>query len=208
MAQEDTIQTINLEMRCPICHIGELIMIYKVSLIPYFGGIVLLTIKCNNCGLKITDVVAVSEKGNLPEKYEVKTYTENLGDLLVLSSGSKIEIPELDIELDITGEQGGEITTLEGLITNIIDMVKILLNDSEDKTRKKVISIISTLKHEKEKPSGSLTIILKDENRRSAVIPNDIWTKKAEDVRTQMMLLDEKSVRKIGQEIAKEKLEK
>jgi len=183
-------------------------MIYKVSLIPYFGGIVLLTIKCNNCGLKITDVVAVSEKGNLPEKYEVKTYTENLGDLLVLSSGSKIEIPELDIELDITGEQGGEITTLEGLIMNIIDMVKILLNDSEDKTRKKVISIISTLKHEKEKPSGSLTIILKDENRRSAVIPNDIWTKKAEDVRTQMMLLDEKSVRKIGQEIAKEKLEK
>jgi len=208
MEDTNVINRVNLDMSCPMCQKGQLYMLYKVTVIPYFGGIVLMTIKCDQCSLKISDIMAVSEKGDLPGRYEVKTSEKHMGDLFVLSAGSHIEIPELDIEIYISSEAGGEITTLEGILTEAIDLTKSLFNTSNTDEREKLEDIMTRLNNEIKNPSGALTVLLIDENRRSAVIPNEIWAKRTEEERIKALTLSEKQLINMGREVLRKKIQK
>jgi len=165
-----------------------------------------MSIKCSFCGLKISDIMAISDRGELPEKSEIKTFKSKMGDLIVLSAGAKVEIPELDIELYISGETGGEITTVEGILSETLEYAKILAKDPSIENPKKLQRVLKLLRREIEAPSGLLTIVIIDENRRSAIIPHETWVKRAELAREEMLELEEKEIISLGKEALKKKI--
>lgn len=202
--QRHTIHKVDLDLTCPICNKGKLQMIYKVTEIPYFGGIVAMTIRCNNCSLKLTDLIAVSDKGNLPIKHERKTLRGHMSDLVVLSSGSRIEIPEIGAEIYVSRESGGEITTIEGVLMDLRDKITSMLNNASDNEKEKITSILNIINDELHNPSGKLSVVIIDENKRSAIIPNELWLGRVEKERTRMLKINESELIKIGKDIIKD----
>jgi len=187
-------------------------MYYKVTKIPYFGDIFLMAIRCTNCSLKISDILAVREKGDMPEKHEIRILPERLGDLVVLSSGAKVEIPELEIELTIGLEMGGEITTVEGILLESIEFINSLLSSEDDAEKKKKLERIKQLlETEKNNPTGKLRLIVTDKNKRSAIIPIELWSKRVEEERLKALGLREELISKakeLGKQIVKERVKK
>jgi len=174
-------------------------MIYKVTKIPYFGGIITMTIRCDNCSLRVTDIMAISEKGELPAMQKRITFRQNMGDLVILSAGSKIEVPEIGIEVYISRENGGEITTIEGILRDIRDKVISLMKNSSSEGKMILENILRKIDNELNAPSGKLSIILIDKNQKSAIISNELWTKRVEEERSKMVSLDE--IKRLGEEI-------
>lgn len=195
----DKLNKVNLDLRCPVCNQGNLYMIYKVTNIPYFGGIVTMTIRCDICSLKINDIMAVSEKGELPTKHERRTVKQNMGDLVILSAGSLIKIPEIGVEIHISRENGGEITTIEGILQDVREKVISLMRNSTSEDKIILEDILKKIDNELNTPSGGLHIVLIDENQKSAIISNELWTKQVEEERNKMMSLNE--IKKLGREI-------
>ncbi len=203
----DKINKINLDLRCPVCHQGNLYMIYKVTKIPYFGGIVTMTIRCDKCSLKISDVIAISNKGDLPTQQKRLTFKNNMGDLIVLSAGSKIEIPEIGIEVYVSSESGGEITTIEGVLLDIKDKVISLMRNASKEDKAVLSGILKKITNELRDPSGKLSVVVTDENQRSAIIPNELWAKRAEKEREAMSVkISTEEIKRTGKKVIKDYL--
>jgi len=202
LEHKEPFSKIDLDMTCPLCNKGMLSMLYKVSIIPYFGGIVMLTIKCSSCSFKLADIMAVSEKGELAEKSTIRITEENINDLIVLSSGSSIQIPELEIELFISSELGGEVTTIEGILMQSLDYTKMMLKSTSGASEKnKLKKIIEVLSKEIKEPSGELRLILEDKNKRSTIIPHEKWAARVEKERS--IFLSESDLASLGKETVK-----
>ena len=202
MENIDVIKTVSLNIKCPVCYKNELNLLYTTSHIPYFGDILIMSIRCKNCGFKISDIMAITyeKKRTLEEKITAKT----LSDLLVLSANSTVEIPELGIELDIRTEMGGQITTIEGLLLELLQYSKQMLNTQiGEKDREHIENVIKKLTGEKVSPSGSLTIKILDETGKSAIIPYELWSKRAEDEREKAKKIDKKLVEDLAGEVIK-----
>jgi len=205
---EDYVNITDLNMKCPVCHKGKLLMIYKVTKIPHFGGILITTIKCSFCSFKVNDIYAISEKGDLPEIHKIKTLESHLGDLLVLSGGSKVVIPELEYEVDIYSELGGEITTVEGILREALELFKTLLkSETNINAKEKLKKLRKIVEEELNKPSGTLTIIVIDKRKRSTIIPVEIWSERVEKERVASIPISREELEKIGKEIVKKYLE-
>jgi len=199
-----------LNMSCPVCKQGELIMHYRVSKIPYFGEIFLMTIRCTNCSLRISDILAVHEKGELPERHEIKISKERLGDLVVLSSGAIVMIPELSIEMTISQETGGEITTVEGVLLESIEYINLMLKEEKNPEKRKILEKLrAILENERKKPSGKLTLVVEDRHQRSAIIPEKLWSEKVEEERIRALGMNkdlQKKALTLGKQMVREKM--
>ncbi|AAR39168.1 NEQ321 [Nanoarchaeum equitans Kin4-M] len=144
-------------MKCPVCG-NKLETIETVKEIPYFGKVLISTLKCNKCGWKDTKIYILESKPPVEFKYTINK--DNLGKLFVLSEGTTINIPELGITYKSVGEN--KITTLEGLIMDIIDRLKIL----KDEKVKELEKILEQVKE----GNRSLDIEVRDELGLSKVL--------------------------------------
>jgi len=172
------IKQMDLDIRCPICGFPSLRMLYKPVDIPYVGAMVLSTIICVKCGFKVTDFWMVFEKGKYEDFQRVKITSLTINDLVCASSGSKIVVPEIGAEVRIITFDAQDITTIEGILRELRESVKIMMKNAEDKAKAK--KILRILNEELEKPSGRLTLIIEDPDKHSAIIPYEYWTKRIE----------------------------
>ena len=134
--------------------------LYKV---PYFGSVVLEVGICDRCGFRRNDV-SVIDAGK-PMRIVVKIRRkEDLNALVVKSSRATIIIPELGIEVNPGPIAPGYITTIEGILMNILDIIPSECFDERKPCYSKVKEIRKAI--EGELP---FTLIIEDPTGRSDV---------------------------------------
>jgi len=160
---------------CPMCGHGKLLALYHTTYIPQYGHVVLLTLVCNLCHFKETDVLFLSEKGPNPPIQKIKLTKDTLGYLLIVAAGATVSIPKLDYDIHF---YRGEIKSVEGLLLEAKEHAKEFLRQATKEEKEKVTRIINTLESELQNPSGTLEIVLKDERRYSKILPKEAWEKR------------------------------
>lgn len=133
--------------------------------IPYFGPVVILTIKCGVCGFRDNDIIPL--KTQEPKTFIAKINgVEDLKIKVIKSSTGFIRIPELGVEIKPGPYSQGFISNIEGLLDRVEEVVKTKIADEE---KDKVEEFLLKLKNAKNGKT-SFTVILKDPLGNSALI--------------------------------------
>lgn len=120
---------------CHICGKNELTLSEIEKDIPYFGKAFILSMYCENCKYKKTDV-------DLDEKQEPAKYTftvENEEDLnvrIVKSSEATVKIPRM-ITIDPGVASDGFVSNIEGLLNRITDILESTRDSEDDPAKRK-----------------------------------------------------------------------
>ena len=120
----------------------------------------------------------VFEKGKYEDFQKVKITKSTINDLICVSAGSKIIVPEIDAEIDVITFDSQDITTIEGLLWELKKSVEIMIETAED--RAKAERILKILDSELKVPTGKLTLVIEDPNKHSAIIPHKYWVQRVE----------------------------
>ncbi|MEM1533011.1 MAG: ZPR1 zinc finger domain-containing protein [Desulfurococcaceae archaeon] len=124
-------KVLEYEFECPMCRSMSKCSEYLYN-IPIVGGVILTSCKCSECGFKHVDVrlIEVSE----PRKIMLKvTELEDLNSLVIRSSTASIAIPELGVEVTPGPASMGYITTVEGIILDVLDKTKFICESIQPK---------------------------------------------------------------------------
>ncbi|WEU39773.1 MAG: ZPR1 zinc finger domain-containing protein [Candidatus Odinarchaeum yellowstonii] len=117
--------------RCPVCERGSLNLSSTEVELPYYGKAYIITLICEICAFRITDVVL--SKVNPPTSYYAKIDSvEDLKIKVVKSSTGIIRIPEMGVKMEPGPVSQGFITNIEGILQRVEDvtiMVKGWLTD-------------------------------------------------------------------------------
>ncbi len=178
MDTSETLRRVELDITCPVCKVGSLTMLYKTILIPYIGQLLISTIICFTCKFKISDIWIVSNTGKYRKKYQTSITEDTINNLVCASAGARIMVPELGAEIDIRTFDGAHITTVEGILREILDAINMLMDTAENPAKAEKLKAI--LMSEIESPSGKLTLILEDPHGHSTIIPYEYWVQRTE----------------------------
>ncbi|KAF6170493.1 hypothetical protein GIB67_031901 [Kingdonia uniflora] len=92
-----------------------------VTKIPYFQEVIVMAMSCDTCGYRNSELKA---GGIVPDKgMKISLRVLNKDDLnrdVIKSDYASVRVPDVDLELG-SGTLGGLVTTVEGLITQILD---------------------------------------------------------------------------------------
>jgi zinc finger protein len=101
---------------CFICGArGTLRIAYRFTNLPVEGKAILLSLKCGFCGYRATDIYPLRENREKLIKIEINS-EKDLNKLVYVSSGSRVLIPELKLELELKQIDKGFVTTVEGIL--------------------------------------------------------------------------------------------
>ena len=167
---------------CPACG-KDAILRTIVREIPYYGDVVIISISCPHCGYRYRDVFVLKEHPEKVVKKKILT-EEDLSSMLVLSSRAKVSIPELQMEILPGPAAKGRMLPVSALLAEFIDAIRFSISSAESEEEvERGKKLIERLKKELEKPSGELTIVVEDETGGSDIIPEAIWSRRAEEER-------------------------
>ncbi|MHC1610700.1 MAG: ZPR1 zinc finger domain-containing protein [Candidatus Methanospirareceae archaeon] len=161
-----------MKEKCPICGAESELHCVPYE-IPFFGEIMIFTAVCASCGLRSTDVMVLSEEKRRRCEMVVSS-AEDVNAIVVRSSSGTIEIPELGVSVE---PKSGEafISTVEGVLNRVENVVKMLSKDSRSKKRAdEVLKQIEEIKSGK----ASMTLIIDDPTGNSAIIPDKLFFKR------------------------------
>jgi len=156
---------------CPLCGAESELHIIPYD-IPSFGEAMIFTAVCASCGYRATDVMVLSEKKKTRCEMAISS-VEDVNAIVVRSSSGTIEIPELGVNVE---PKRGEafITTVEGVLQRVEDVVKMLGKEETSKQRADaVLKQIAEIKLGK----ARMTLIIDDPTGNSAIIPDKLFFK-------------------------------
>lgn len=108
---------------CPYCGNRSLHVIEFIYNVPNYGRMIIVAYKCSSCGFKHTSATGV----DLKKPIKIIIYVENpedLNTLIVRSDKATIQIPELGILIEPGPLAQGEITTIEGYLHRILEVLE------------------------------------------------------------------------------------
>ncbi|RLF31029.1 MAG: hypothetical protein DRN07_07880 [Thermoplasmata archaeon] len=153
---------------CPVCKKQSLLLSMRTEEIPYFGKIIILTTRCENCKFKHADVFTVEIKEPLSYKIRVEC-EEDLNTKVIRSSSGTIIIPELGIKIEPGTHAQGFITNIEGILERIEKVLKFQLKTQKVKKLRKVKELLAKVEKMRNGKLG-FTLILKDPFGNSGII--------------------------------------
>ncbi|MGB9827548.1 ZPR1 zinc finger domain-containing protein [Thermosphaera chiliense] len=156
------------EVECPVCSQKALVEDY-IHNVPYYGDILISVLTCDKCGFRKRDIGVLS----ISEPRKIIYKVEKPGDeraLLIRAGGSRVLIPEFNIEISPGPFSQGFITTIEGLIMDLIEKTSFLCesrgeNDSECD---RVLDLLNKAKD----GLVEYTVIIEDYPGRSDIVSN------------------------------------
>ena len=159
---------------CPICGYKNAIELITKKNIPYVGPIEIVTLKCNKCGYKKSDIII--QQIREPIRYIVQiTNEEDLNIRVFKSSSGTIRIPELGFEMKPGPASQSFITNVEGVLNRVLDAVSMLETLNPQKNRKKITELKEKIEKAKsgkfkftllvEDPFGNSIIVSKNPNK-------------------------------------------
>ncbi|MDL5502959.1 MAG: ZPR1 zinc finger domain-containing protein [Candidatus Methanoperedens sp.] len=151
---------------CPLCS-KELVTDWVEDNIPFFGGVMHITSKCE-CGLRYSDTMIMSQRK--PIRYEVKVTTrKDLDVRVVRSTSGTIRIPELGVDIEPGPASESFISNIEGVLDRVNDILEMVLRwneESQTRRAKELQSIIEKVKA----GEFEITVIIEDPLGNSAII--------------------------------------
>lgn len=107
---------------CPECNAPASTNM-KLVQIPHFKEVIIMATNCDNCGHRTNEVKSGGATEELGTKITLRiTDSSDMSRDLLKSDTCSVNIPELDFELGMAA-LGGKFTTLEGLLTDIKDLI-------------------------------------------------------------------------------------
>jgi len=138
--------------KCPSCGEYSLeINDYIYDEVPGIGGILLSVGRCSKCGYRFNDVRALESQGPVKISLTIEK-AEDLNILVLKSAMASIKMPELGVEIKAGPASQGFITTVEGFLLRVIDIIKFLCGEPEvdkAKCRERLIEVENALRGEK-----------------------------------------------------------
>lgn len=117
------------KIKCPVCNTNLCVEEFLYDM-PLAGKVILSSGRCRRCGYRWSDVRLAEPRGPRKIVYKVdKPGDENA--IVVRASTAAIAIPELGIEIKPGPAALGFITTIEGLIMDIIGKTKFLCSEPD-----------------------------------------------------------------------------
>jgi len=176
MNKEKNIDVIE-NQECPICSKPSATYSEYEIEDPYAKTIYILSVKCNSCGYKKSDLEF--ENPGSPAEYTIKIESiEDLNVRIIKSADCEISIPKLGLEIDSTFNGEHFVSNIEGVIERFIKYITFARDNEEEKSAKKraknLLKKLNKVKHGDE----SITIKLKDNSGNSAIISNKVAVKK------------------------------
>jgi len=115
---------------CHLCGEKKLILKEEELDIPYFGKVYVLSMECEACGFKKSDIEPAEDKEPAKYTFEVES-EEDLNVRIVKSGEATVKIPHI-----ITMEPGvaseGYVTNVEGLLEKIKKTIESSIEGEED----------------------------------------------------------------------------
>ena len=110
-----------IESLCMNCHKNGTTRLL-LTRIPYFREIILMSFSCEHCGFRNSEIQSASEIQEKGSKYMLKVEgKEDFNRQVIKSETASCKFVELDLE--IPGKRG-QLTTVEGLLSEMIDDLK------------------------------------------------------------------------------------
>lgn len=152
---------------CASCGKETLVVKEVFTSLPKFGSAVLISMICQNCGYRMSDVLLLENKGPKRAEFKVKDIS-GLNARVVRSSSARIEIPELGLELKPGSMPEGFITNVEGVLMRFLEVAEQLRDSAEDDERERAANAIQQIIGAM---NGKIpfTIIIEDEMGNSGV---------------------------------------
>ncbi len=154
------------EIGCPLCRKRMVVEEYLYEM-PYVGKVLIATGKCSQCGYRFNDVRLAEPR----EPRRIVYRVERPGDenaIVIRASTASIKIPELGVEITPGPASTGYITTVEGIILDVIEKTEFLCS-SGDAPRDKCVEKLDELRSARDvrKP---FTLVIEDPDGVSAIL--------------------------------------
>ena len=165
--QEDVCKIWTLTTTCPMCGRRELVVEDYLYEMPLVGKVLISVGKCKNCNYKHNDIKAAESHG--PQKISLEvSKPEDLGILVIRSSSATIKIPDLGVEITPGPAAQGFITTIEGVLDRILEVLDVMKKDPE--VKKEEVKERERKILEAKKGKRKITLIIEDPNGVSRII--------------------------------------
>lgn len=152
---------------CYVCGArGALRVAHRFINLPMEGEAVLLSLKCVSCGFRATDLYPLAEKRESVINFQVKDESD-LNRLVYVSSGARIYIPELNLELELKRFDKGFVTTVEGILERFREKALYLCADRQSPGCPEVLQLIENAMRGRLK----FSLVIEDPLGRSVILP-------------------------------------
>jgi zinc finger protein len=112
-----------MRMDCPVCHSkNSAVSDTRTVKIPYFGEVMESSIKCEECGFKHSDVMALEQHD--PARHSLVINQENLSSRVIRSQTATVTIPEIGIKVEPGPKSQGYVSNVEGVLVRFKDATK------------------------------------------------------------------------------------
>ncbi len=143
---------------CPFCKKDAILSIYEYQL-PLDESILIITIKCPNCGFKESEIFNKGSEG-YSKCIELKIENDvDLNTLVYINPGTILELRDLGITIEVHRLDIGYIVTVEALIIHIVDVVEAICKDSRNDNCIKIVETLNNVIGGR----NNLTIVLRDQ---------------------------------------------
>jgi len=167
---KDLEKILEYEIECPTCRTRMMVEEYLYEM-PLVGKVLIASGTCNYCGYRFSDVRLAEPR----EPRKIVYNVEKPGDenaLVIRASTASIKIPELGVEITPGPASRGYITTIEGIILDVIEKTKFLCS-SPDAPKKTCDEKIKELEDARN-VAKPFTIIIIDPEGVSAIISDRV----------------------------------
>ncbi len=161
--------------KCPSCGRYTLIVEDYLYDAPLIGLLLISQGKCSNCGYRFSDVRAAESKGPRRLVFRVRN-PDDLDVLVVKAASATIKIPEIGVEISPGPASQGYITTVEGVLHRIREVVEGLCLDPQV-NRNKCVEKLGEI-DELIRCSRPFTLIIDDPEGTSRIISDKVEKEK------------------------------
>jgi len=154
---------------CPLCHTNNLNLIEEDYDIPYFGKCYLMSMKCENCDYKVSDIESEEQKNPVKYTFEIKN-KKDLNVRVVKSGQASIKIPALKMSVEPGPASEGYISNIEGVLQKFKKVIEAERDSAEDDDIKKTAKNLLKKLWKVELGEMPIKITIEDPSGNSAII--------------------------------------
>ena len=154
---------------CPLCHTTKLSLIEEDYDVPYFGKCYLMSMKCENCDYKVSDIESAEEKEPSRYTFEVKN-KKDLNVRVVKSGQAIVKVPALKMSVEPGPASEGYISNIEGVLQRFKKIIESERDTTDDEDVRKAAKNLLKKLWKVELGELPVKVIIEDPSGNSAII--------------------------------------
>ena len=153
---------------CPFCGKKKATLQEETIDIPYFGNVFVLSLDCQDCGTRKSDVEPAEEKPPCKFTLEVDS-EEDLNIKIVKGGEATVKIPRI-ITMEPGPASNGYVTNVEGLLERVKNIIQSAAESEDDSSNKKKAKNLVKKLNKVLVGREKIKIIIEDKTGHSAII--------------------------------------